>query len=82
MLLFSFIPTSSTAPAPQYDLVVRNGLVIDGSGRPGFRADLAIKGDRIVQIGKLKTASGAREIDASGMVVAPGFIDMLGQSET
>ena len=82
MLLFSFIPTSSTAPAPQYDLVVRNGLVIDGSGRPGFRADLAIKGDRIVQIGKLKTASGAREIDATGMVVAPGFIDMLGQSET
>src|SRR6476620_12565728 len=82
MLLFSFIPTSTTASAPQYDLVIRNGLVIDGSGRPGYRADIAIKGDRIVRIGKLKNAGAGREIDATGMVVAPGFIDMLGQSET
>jgi len=82
MLLFSFISTSTTASAPQYDLVIRNGLVIDGSGRPGYRADLAIKGDRIVRIGKLKNAGAGREIDAAGMVVAPGFIDMLGQSET
>src|SRR5258706_9093082 len=82
MLLFSFIPASTTAPAPQYDLIVRNGLVIDGSGRPGYRADIAIKGDRILRIGKLKNAGAAREIDATGMVVAPGFIDMLGQSET
>jgi N-acyl-D-amino-acid deacylase len=82
MLLFSFIPASETASAPQYDLVVKNGLVIDGSGRPGYRADIAIKGDRIVRIGKLKNAGAGREIDATGMVVAPGFIDMLGQSET
>ena len=82
MLLFSFIPTSTTASAPKYDLVVKNGLVIDGSGRPGYRADVAISGDRIAAIGKLKDAGGTREIDATGMVVAPGFIDMLGQSET
>ncbi|MGH9873380.1 MAG: N-acyl-D-amino-acid deacylase family protein [Pyrinomonadaceae bacterium] len=84
MMLFSFTSTSTstTASAPQYDLLVKNGLVVDGSGRPGYRADLAIKGDRIVQIGKLKNVSAAREIDATGMVVAPGFIDMLGQSET
>ena len=82
MLLFSFIPASTTASAPQYDLVIRNGLVIDGSGRPGYRADLAFKGDRIVRIGKLKKADAGRVIDATGMVVAPGFIDMLGQSET
>lgn len=82
MLLFSIISASTTASAPQYDVVVKNGLVIDGSGRPGYRADIAIQGDRIVQIGKLKNARGAREIDATGMVVAPGFIDMLGQSET
>src|SRR4030095_11838779 len=84
MLLFSFnsTSTSTTAPAPQYDLLIRNGLLIDGSGRPGYRADIAIKADRIVRIGKLKTAASAREIDATGMVVAPGFIDMLGQSET
>src|SRR6185503_15074972 len=82
MLLFSFSPASTTASAPQYDLIVRNGLVIDGSGRAGYRADLAIKGDRIVRIGKLKTSGAAREVDATGLVVAPGFIDMLGQSET
>ena len=56
--------------------------MIDGSGRPGYRADIAVKGDRIVRIGKLKNAGAGREIDATGMVVAPGFIDMLGQSET
>jgi N-acyl-D-amino-acid deacylase len=81
-LLFSFISKSATASAPRYDLLIKNGLVIDGSGRPGYIADVAIKSDRIVRIGKLKNAKGAREIDAAGMVVAPGFIDMLGQSET
>jgi dihydroorotase/N-acyl-D-amino-acid deacylase len=81
MLLFSSL--SNAAPAkPQYDLLIRNGLVVDGSGRPGYLADVAINGDRLLRIGKLKNASGAREIDAAGMVVAPGFIDMLGQSET
>ena len=82
MLLLSLVSSATTTPAPQYDLVVRNGLVIDGSGRPGYRADIAVKGDRIVRIGKLKNAGAGREIDATGMVVAPGFIDMLGQSET
>ncbi len=81
MLLFSF-GSSATTTTPKYDLLIKNGLVIDGSGRPGYRADIAIKGDRIAAIGKLRNASGAREIDATGMVVAPGFIDMLGQSET
>jgi dihydroorotase/N-acyl-D-amino-acid deacylase len=82
MLLLSFVPKSTTASAPRYDVLIRNGRVIDGSGRPGYTADVAINGDRIVAIGKLKNAAGAREIDAAGMVVAPGFIDMLGQSET
>ena len=82
MLLFSFVTNSNKASAPQYDLLVRNGLIIDGSGRPGYIADIAINGDRIVRIGKLKNATGARELDVTGMVVAPGFIDMLGQSES
>jgi dihydroorotase/N-acyl-D-amino-acid deacylase len=82
MLLFSFVSNATTASPPQYDLLIKNGLVIDGSGRLGFIADVGIKGDRIASIGKLKNARGAREIDATGMVVAPGFIDMLGQSET
>src|SRR6202795_512156 len=67
--------------APAYDLIIRNGRIIDGTGRPGFNADVAIKGDRIVRVGNLGGASGKRVIDARGQVVAPGFIDMLGQSE-
>ncbi len=79
---FSALPTKVHAALPPYDIVIRNGRVIDGSGRPGFNADVAIKGDRIVRIGNLRGAKASREIDARGQVVAPGFIDMLGQSET
>lgn len=82
MLLLSFVSNATTTSAPKYDLLIKHGLVIDGSGRPGYIGDVAINGDRIVGIGKLKNAGAAREIDAAGMVVAPGFIDMLGQSET
>ena len=82
MLFFSFVSSAMTASAPQYDLLIRNGTIIDGSGKPRYRADVAIKDDRIVRIGKLRNASATREIDATGMIVAPGFIDMLGQSET
>jgi dihydroorotase/N-acyl-D-amino-acid deacylase len=82
MLLFSFAASANTTPAPQYDLLIKNGRIVDGSGRPGYLADLAIKGDRIVRIGNLKSATATRVIDAGEMVVAPGFIDMLGQSES
>ena len=82
MLLFSLVSSGTSTPAPKYDLLIKNGLVIDGSGRPGYIADVAIVGDRIVRIGNLKSTSAVREINAKGMVVAPGFIDMLGQSET
>ncbi len=68
--------------SPQYDLLIRNGRIVDGSGRAAYIADVAIKGDRIVRIGKLAQATASRTIDAQGLVVAPGFIDMLGQSET
>ncbi|HET7288613.1 MAG TPA: D-aminoacylase [Pyrinomonadaceae bacterium] len=68
--------------SPQYDLLIRGGRVVDGSGRPAYTADVAIKDDRIVKIGNLSQATAARVIDARGLVVAPGFIDMLGQSET
>ena len=57
-----------------FDLVARNGVVIDGTGRPGFESDVAVEGDRIVAIGK-NLGPGKREIDARGKVVAPGFID-------
>ena len=68
--------------SPQYDLLIRNGRIVDGSGRAAYVADVAVKGDRIVSIGKLAQATASRTIDAQGLVVAPGFIDMLGQSET
>ena len=69
-------------PAPAgYDLILRNGRIVDGTGNPWYAADVAIQGDRIVKIGDLRGEKAAREIDATGRVVSPGFIDMLGQSE-
>src|SRR5437773_3836792 len=80
--VFSALPTKAQAALSAYDVIIRNGRVIDGSGRPGLLADVAIKNDRIVRVGNLRGAKARREIDARGQVVAPGFIDMLGQSET
>jgi N-acyl-D-amino-acid deacylase len=82
MLLISSSLTATNTAVAQYDLIIRNGTVIDGSGAARYRADVAIKGDRVVRIGRLRNAKATREIDATGMVVSPGFIDMLGQSET
>src|SRR5436305_1484 len=74
--------TSAKGPPPQYDLVIRGGRVVDGTGRAGFAADVAVNGDRVAFVGRLaRDASARRVIDARGLVVAPGFIDMLGQSE-
>ncbi|HLL13517.1 MAG TPA: D-aminoacylase [Pyrinomonadaceae bacterium] len=68
--------------APEYDLVILNGLVVDGTGARARRADVAVRGDRIARIAQSRRRPrGRRTIDASGLVVAPGFIDMLGQSE-
>ena len=74
-------PDSMNSAAPEYDIIIRHGRVVDGSGRAGLNADVAIKNDRIARIGDLRNAKATREIDARGQVVAPGFIDMLGQSE-
>ncbi|WP_424811995.1 N-acyl-D-amino-acid deacylase family protein [Roseococcus sp. YIM B11640] len=59
----------------QHDLVIRGGQVIDGTGTPGFRADIAIQDGQIVQVGEVK-GKGREEIDATGLVVAPGFVDI------
>ena len=79
--LFTVMIPSQTQ-SPQFDLLIKNGRIIDGSGRAGYNADIAIKDQRIARIGNLTNATASRTIDASGMVIAPGFIDMLGQSET
>jgi dihydroorotase/N-acyl-D-amino-acid deacylase len=69
------------APAPVYDVVFAGGRVVDGTGAPWFRADVGVVGDRIAAVGDLSRAQARRRLDASGLFVAPGFIDMLGQSE-
>lgn len=84
-LLLCLCPLLAGAIPPpagtDYDLIIRNGHIIDGTGSPWYAADLAIKDGHIAAIGQLADAHAKRSIDAHGMVVAPGFIDMLGQSE-
>jgi len=70
-----------SSPAQAFDVLITSGRVVDGTGAPWFRADVGIVGDRIVAIGQLAGREAASRIDASNLVVAPGFIDMLGQSE-
>jgi dihydroorotase/N-acyl-D-amino-acid deacylase len=82
LLLSSLMSPDTTAQKSAYDLLIKGGTIVDGSGRPRYRADVAIQGDRIVRIGKLPAATAKRVIDARGLAVTPGFIDMLGQSET
>src|SRR5215211_1143492 len=65
---------------PEFDLIVRGGMLLDGTGAPAVRADVGVKGDRIAVIGDLATRTAATSLDATGRVVAPGFIDTQGQS--
>ena len=70
------------AAPDSFDVLIRNGQIVDGSGNPWYHADIGIRGDRIVAIGRFDSAQATRVIDAAGRVVSPGFVDMLGQSET
>src|SRR5260370_32427223 len=77
-VLLSLLPAVK-AQTGDYDVVIRNGRVLDGNGNPWIRADVAIKDGRFVAMGKID-GRGRREIDASGKYVSPGWIDMLDQS--
>ena len=83
LLLLAGCARHATTPAPTapYDLLIRNGHVIDGTGSPWYAADVAIRGDRIAAIGKLQGMRARDTIDATGLIVSPGWIDMLGHSE-
>lgn len=80
ILLISVLGAANVAQAQvngqtQFDTIIRNGRIIDGSGNPWYEADVGIVGDRIVRIGNLANAAASQVIDATGLVVAPGFID-------
>ena len=80
LLLATSHPVLAQTP-PSFDLVITNGHIIDGTGSPWYSGDLGIRDGKVAAIGNLTAAPRKRTIDAAGKVVAPGFIDMLGQSE-
>jgi len=68
--------------APSYDIIIRNGTIVDGSGSPGVAGDVAIQGQKIAAVGALGSATATTDVDAKGLTIAPGFINMLSHSET
>src|SRR6185503_8097699 len=81
-LAAAVLVVSCTTSAQRFDLIVRGGRIVDGSGQPPQRADVGVVGDRIVRIGDLAAETAGQVIDANGLMVAPGFIDVQGQSGT
>lgn len=78
--MLSAAPKPLAAQEPVFDVLIRGGRIVDGTGAPSYAADLAVRDGRIAAIGRLDPARARRVIDATGHVVAPGFIDMMGQS--
>jgi dihydroorotase/N-acyl-D-amino-acid deacylase len=74
-LFISCVLIAQNAPE-QYDLIIRNGMVYEGNGQAGFKADIAIKADRIVAIKTEITEKAKKEIDAKGLIISPGFVDL------
>jgi len=80
-MMLTFVLLASLLPAQDYDLLIRNGRIVDGTGNPSYLADVAITGQRIVAMGKLPGKTAKRVIDAQGHIVAPGFIDIHNHSD-
>jgi N-acyl-D-amino-acid deacylase len=76
VFLFARVAVDAQAPAPPFDLLITNARIVDGSGNPWFRADVAVKDGRIARIGRLGPETAVRTIDARGQILAPGFIDV------
>ena len=81
-LVLSCLPLSLIAAEPPFDLILRGGKIVDGTGSPWYIADVAIRNGKIAKIGRVNAAEGKTAIDATGLIVAPGFIDMMGQTAT
>ncbi len=77
VLMLTCLTFAACASPPEYDTVIRGGMVYDGSGAPPVRADVGLRADTIAAVGDLGDARGRTEIDATGLAVAPGFINML-----
>ena len=80
LVLASSLAAFASAPDAPFDVIIRGGTVYDGSGSPGLRADVGIRGDKVEAVGDLSKAPAARVVDATGLAVAPGFINMLSWS--
>ena len=77
-----WLMTDGARAAVKYDLILKNGKVVDGSGAPWYVADVGIRGGKIAKIGRIAAEEAETVIDATGLIVAPGFIDMMGQTAT
>ena len=75
--IVAFVILGACTSPPEYELILRNGTIVDGIGGPSYVGDLAINDDRITAVGDLSDSDGVIEVDVSGLVVAPGFINML-----
>ena len=80
-LMLLLLPVFAAAQGPEYDFIISGAHIVDGTGAPWVAGDVGIAGDRIVAIGDLSKASARKRLDAKGLVVSPGFIDVQGQSE-
>ncbi len=81
MKYFLLVAVAAILPAQTFDVLIRNGRIVDGTGDPSFHGDLAVKDGKIVAMGKLPNKTATRAIDATGLVIAPGFIDMHNHSD-